>query len=383
MTSSSLPPGSTVGIVGGGQLGRMLCIAAHQLGYRTAVLTGGDKDTPAGSVADVEIALAFDDDTAVEWLVSEADVITWEFENVDVALADVAISAGIPVHPSPAIVTLAQDRRLEKEALTNVGVPVTPWRPAATRTEFSAAVQEIGTPVIAKAARNGYDGKGQVRLDPSTDLDSGISIAWDELGPSPVIVEAVVEFTREVSVVIARGADGELAHHGVMENHHENHILDTTMVPARLDPSRSNSAIDLARRIAIAWQLVGVMCVEMFDTPDGLVVNEVAPRPHNSGHCTIEAATASQFEQQVRAVCGLPLGNGDCRPAAMAQLLGDLWAAGEPDWNAALARPGIHLHLYGKAEARAGRKMGHMTCVGADPRNALAEVVAAREALTR
>jgi 5-(carboxyamino)imidazole ribonucleotide synthase len=356
----------------------MLAQVAHQHGYRVAVLTGGAKDTPAGSIAEIEISAAFDDETGIERFLSEVDVITWEFENVDPALATTAAHAGVPVHPSAAIIADAQDRQREKEALVAAGVEVAPWMPATTVEELRGAVETLGVPVIAKAARFGYDGKGQLRIGEDSDIDA----AWESLGGERLVVESVVPFVRELSVVVARGADGEVVDHGVMENHHVDHILDTTRVPADIAVDRADEARRLARRIAEAWDLVGVLCVEIFDTGIDLLVNEVAPRPHNSGHCTIEAAPASQFEQQLRAVCGLPLGDGECRPAAMVQLLGDLWRDGEPDWLAALGDPAIHLHLYGKAEARPGRKMGHLTCVGDNAADTLQRAVDARVALS-
>lgn len=373
-----LLPGSTIGVVGGGQLGRMLARVAHQHGYRVAVLTGGAKDTPAGRVAEIEISTAFDDETGIERFLAESDVITWEFENVDPSLADAAGTAGVPVRPSGAIIADAQDREREKRALAVAGVEVAPWRPATSLDELRDAVETLGVPVIAKAARFGYDGKGQVRIDDAT----GIEGAWEHLGGERLVVESVIAFERELSVVVARGVGGEIVDHGVMENHHVHHILDTTRVPADIAGARRAEASALARRVADAWDLVGVLCVEIFDTGTDLLVNEVAPRPHNSGHCTIEAAAASQFEQQLRAVCGLPLGDGECRPAAMAQLLGDLWNDGEPDWAAALRDPSIHLHLYGKAEARPGRKMGHLTCVGDNAADTLQRVLDARVALS-
>jgi 5-(carboxyamino)imidazole ribonucleotide synthase len=375
---SPLLPGSTVGIVGGGQLGRMLAMTAHRFGYRVAVLTGGAKDTPAGSVAEIEVTTGYDDDTGVERFLAESDVITWEFENVDPALAEAAVAAGVPVRPSAAIIEIAQDRELEKRALVDVAVEVAPWRAARTLHEFRAAALALGLPVIAKAARLGYDGKGQVRVDRSDEIDA----AWHRLEGVRVVVESVIRFERELSVIVARGTDGTMADHGVMQNHHEDHILDTSLAPAPLDHERQTEATRLARRIAQEWQLVGVLAVEIFDTGTALIVNEVAPRPHNSGHLTIDAAPSSQFEQQLRAVCGLPLGDGACRPAAMVQLLGDLWDHGEPDWSCVLADPRIHLHLYGKTEARQGRKMGHLTCVGDNPTQALQRAVDARVALS-
>ncbi len=390
-----LPPGSTVGVVGGGQLGRMLAYAAHQHGYRVAVLTGGEKDSPAGTVAEIEIAAGFDDEVAIERLLAESDVITWEFENVDVGIADAAARAGLEVRPSGKIIATAQDRRAEKTALEAAGVAVAAWRSASSERELEAAVRELGLPVIAKAARFGYDGKGQARIERPDEV-AGV---WRRLGGRRLVVESVVEFERELSVIVARTHLGEVADHGVMENHHVNHILDSTVTPARTSARRMSEAGAIAARIAETWDLVGVMCVEMFDSVDGLIVNEVAPRPHNSGHCTIEAAAAGQFEQQLRAVVGMPLGNGSCRPAAMVQLLGDLFLEGEPDWSRVFAAStgssassgssastgsstsNVHLHLYGKHEPRKGRKMGHMTAVGDDPDELLDNLVALRKAL--
>ena len=374
---TTLGPGTTIGIVGGGQLGRMLAQVARQHGYGVAVLTGGAENTPAGVLADHEFTGSFDDPETVRAFLDTVDAMTWEFENVDVALAGAAEAAGVPVRPAGSIIAAAQDRKLEKEALTSAGVIVAPWRPAETEAELAAAVDALGTPVIAKTARFGYDGKGQVRID---DLDE-VAAAWEILGGARIVVESVIDFERELSVVVARGVDGTVVDHGVMENTHANHILDTTVVPAAVPETTAEAARKTAHLVAEGLDLVGVLCVELFDTADGILVNEIAPRPHNSGHCTIEAATASQFEQQLRAVAGQPLGDGHCAPAAMAQILGDLWDDGEPDWTAVLGRPGIHLHLYGKGDARTGRKMGHLTCVSDDAGDALQRVLDARAAL--
>jgi 5-(carboxyamino)imidazole ribonucleotide synthase len=357
----------------------MLAGSAHQHGYRVVVFTGGETGSPAGRVAEVEVATAFDDPDGVAGFLDRADVVTWEFENVDPRLAEIAELEGIPVRPAGSIIATAQDRVREKRALEDAGVPVAPWRPAGTRDELRAAVEELGAPVIAKTTRMGYDGRGQARLESVDD----VADVWHRLEAGPLVVETVVDFERELSVIVARGVDGSLVDHGVMENDHADHILDTTVVPARIAPERAAEARAIARRVAEAWGLVGVLCVELFDAPGGLVVNEVAPRPHNSGHCTIEAAPASQFEQQLRAVTGLPLGDGRCRPAAMAQLLGDLWSPGEPAWPAVLALGDVHLHLYDKSDPRPGRKMGHLTCVGDAPDAALHRVIDARHALSR
>ncbi len=377
MSSAPLGPGTTIGIVGGGQLGRMLAQTARQHGYGVAVFTGGGSGSPAGVLADREFSGSFDDPDEVAGFLAMVDALTWEFENVDPALADAAEAMGVVVRPSGSIIAVAQDRELEKQALTAAGVGVSPWRSAETLADLEVAVDALGVPVIAKTARFGYDGKGQVRINNRDE----IAAAWDLLGGARLVVESLISFDRELSVVVARGIDGEIVDHGVMENTHVNHIIDTTVVPAMVDAATAEAARKTAHMVAEGLELVGVLCVELFDTAEGLLVNEIAPRPHNSGHCTIEAAAAGQFEQQLRAVTGMPLGDGSCRPAAMAQLLGDLWESGEPDWSAVLGQPGVHLHLYGKSEARPGRKMGHLTCVSDDPARALRQVLEAREAL--
>ena len=355
----------------------MLAQSARQHGYGVVVLTGGAEKTPAGVLADREITGAFDDPATVAAFLQLIDAMTWEFENVDPAIADAAEAAGVPARPAGSIIAAAQDRKLEKEALTAAGVAVAPWRSAETEAELASAVAELGVPVIAKTARFGYDGKGQVRITDPAD----VAAVWDSLGGERLVVESVIAFERELSVVVARGVDGDIVDHGVMENTHANHILDTTTVPARVPDATAEAARATAHLVAMGLGLVGVLCVELFDTAEGILVNEIAPRPHNSGHCTIEAAAASQFEQQLRAVTGQPLGDGSCAPAAMAQLLGDLWDDGEPDWTAALAQPGVHLHLYGKREARTGRKMGHLTVISDDATDALQRVLDARAAL--
>ena len=389
---SVLHPPSVVGIVGGGQLGRMLTHAAQRFGYRAAVLTGGAERTPAGTVADIEIAAAFDDAGAVQRFVEIADVITWEFENVDLGVADAAAEAGVPVRPGRQAVAATADRGAEKRAIVGAGVPVAPYREAASPRELAAALAELDGPLICKTARNGYDGKGQIRIpgrrslpEPPSEPERlpapGPESTFEAMGSCRLVVEQEIPFDREVSVVVARGADGTVTDHGVMENVHVDGILDTTVTPARLPPEVAAEARRLGARLAGHLDAVGVLCVEMFVVGTELVVNEMAPRPHNSGHCTLEAAAASQFEQQLRAVCGLPLGDGACWPAAMVQLLGHLWDGGEPPWERALADPGVHLHLYGKHEARRGRKMGHLTCVDSTGERALERALEARDRL--
>ncbi|MCY3661424.1 MAG: 5-(carboxyamino)imidazole ribonucleotide synthase [bacterium] len=381
---SALVPPAVIGIVGGGQLGRMLAQAAQRHGYRTAVLTGGLEETPAGAVADIEIAARFDDTAAVQRLVACADVITWELEDVDLGVADAAADAGIPVRPRRQVLAAAADRAAEKRALMAADVPVAPYREAAGPSELAASLGALHGPVIVKTARGGYDGKGQVRMsaaEPAPERAASAAEVFRRLGSVRLIVEQEVPFDREVSVVVARSATGAIADHGVMENIHVDGILDLTTVPARLPQEVAATAVGIAGHLAHHLDLVGVLCVEMFVVGAELVVNEIAPRPHNSGHCTIEAAATSQFTQQLRAVCGLPLGDGTCRPAAMAQLLGDLWAGGEPPWSEVLTDPGVHLHLYGKRDPRPGRKMGHLTCVDATPELALKRVLTARDRL--
>ena len=375
-----MPP-AVIGIVGGGQLGRMLAQVAQRHGYGVAVLTGGDEATPAGAVADIEIAASFDDAAGARRLVECADVITWELEDVDLGVAGIAADAGIPVRPRHQVLAAAADRGAEKRALTAAGVPVAPYREAIGPSGLAAAVAALSGPVIVKTARSGYDGKGQVRLPAGEPPPARAAELFRRLGSVPLIVEQVVPFDLEVSVVVARSTAGEIVDHGVMENAHVDGILDVTTVPARLPPDVTDAARRIAGRLVQHLDVVGVMCVEMFVVGSDLIVNEVAPRPHNSGHCTIEAAPVSQFEQQLRAICGLPLGDGACRPAAMAQLLGDLWADGEPPWSEVLSDPGIRLHLYGKREPRPGRKMGHLTCVEETPELALKRVLATRERL--
>lgn len=372
-------PGSTLGILGGGQLGRMLAQAARNLGYRVHVLSP-NAGAPAGQGADCDVVAAYSDLDALRRFARGVDVVTFEFENVPAAAAE-ALAEIVPVRPAGGVLATTQHRLREKRFLRGAGFPLAPFRAAHSAAELRAAVAELGTPVIAKTAGWGYDGKGQVRID----SPAATAAAWAELGTDEAVVEAFVDFECELSVVAARGLGGEFAHWGVVENRHVRHILDLTIAPAQVPDDVARAAIEIARGVLTALDVVGVLCVELFATRDGgLVVNELAPRPHNSGHWTIEGAATSQFEQQLRAVCGLPLGSTrQHRPAAMANLLGDLWANGEPNWAAALAQPEVHLHLYGKTDPRPGRKMGHLTALGDTADEALRRVVAARAGLLR
>ena len=371
--AAPLPPGSTVGVLGTGQLGRMLALAARRAGYRIVTLGDGPSPTPCGQVADREIVAAYDDRAALGALRAEADVVTIEFENVPAAALDAGPGAP-PARPSARVAATCQNRAREKAFLADAGVPTVRWATVGSAADVAA----FGFPAVVKTAAFGYDGKGQWRVGRPDDLaalPTGVDLVAEEL----------VDLAAECSVIVARGTDGTVVTYPLVENHHTDHILDWSVAPARL-PGRVADAADAhARRIAEAIDLVGVLAVELFVTAAGdVLVNELAPRPHNSGHLTIEAAPTSQFDQQLRAVCGLPLGaTTPFRPAAMANLLGEVWiaAGGEPDWAAALAVPGVTLHLYGKTDPRAGRKMGHLTALADTPDDALDRVLAARSAL--
>ncbi len=370
-------PGATLGVLGSGQLGRMFAIAARRMGYRVHTLSPGI-DTPTGQVADLEIDADYDDLEAIRAFAHGVDVITFEFENVSTAAADAAAEV-VPVRPSGHALHVTQQRGREKAFLAMKGYPVTPFEAVGSLEELTTAVERIGLPSILKTASFGYDGKGQHRLTSPLELER----VWALVGHQPAVLERVVDFVLEFSVVAARGLDGAFAHYGAIENQHRDHILDVSVAPARMPEAAVTEAVAITESIMEELAYVGVLCVEFFLTSDGRVlVNEIAPRPHNSGHLTVDACLTSQFEQQVRAICGLPLGDTTLlRPAAMANLLGDVWAGGEPRWDAALAVPGVKLHLYGKSEPRAGRKMGHLTALADTTADAIAHVLAARDVL--
>jgi 5-(carboxyamino)imidazole ribonucleotide synthase len=372
-----LPP-STLGVVGGGQLGRMFVQAAHALGYRTAVLTP-QADGPAAQVAGTVIPGAPDDLGGLRRLAATCAAVTVEFENVSAAGLR-WLARRVPVRPGWRSIRVAQDRIREKTTLARIGAPLPGWAPVRTADDLARAPAPAPLGLILKTAASGYDGKGQVRVKSA----DGLPDAWERLGRVPCVVEEVVDFAVEVSCVLARSADGSTAAFPVFWNRHRRHILDVTVAPAPIGPAASLEAVELAARIASALDHVGLLTVELFVTRDGrLLVNELAPRPHNSGHLTLEAAAVSQFGQQVRALCGLPLGSGRLvSPAAMVNLLGDLWEPGPPRWDALLRlEPDAALHLYGKASARGGRKMGHLTICDTDPLRAADRALAAREAL--
>jgi 5-(carboxyamino)imidazole ribonucleotide synthase len=372
-------PGAMLGVMGSGQLGRMFAIAARRMGYRVHTFSP-DSDTPTGQVADVETAASYDDEQAVRAFAKSVAVLTFEFENVPSRTIEWA-AEHCPVRPSGKVLHICQHRLREKEFLAGAGIPVAPFRKIENAAQLAAAAADIGLSGVLKTAAFGYDGKGQRKLRPGDDLAK----AWQPFEGQPAVLEKFITFEREISVIVARGLDGSVTTWPVCENEHANHILDVTLCPARLPAAVADRAAELARSIVLALDLVGVLAVEMFLMADGgIVVNELAPRPHNSGHFSFDASITSQFEQQVRAVCGLPLGSTESlRPSAMANLLGDLWANGEPDWAAAAAFPDVKIHLYGKAAAKPGRKMGHLVAFGATVEEAAATVRAARSALLR
>jgi 5-(carboxyamino)imidazole ribonucleotide synthase len=353
-------PGATLGVLGGGQLGRMFTAEARRMGYRVLVLDP-DPDAPAGQLADFHIARPWTDVDALTEMADKCAAVTIEFENVP---ADVlrALAAHVPVHPRADAVATTQDRFDEKEFLRGLGIDTATWAAIRSEEDLASAWRTIGgTAGILKTARLGYDGKGQETVE----SPDGLALAWRRLGQVPSILERRVALELEVSVMVARAANGTTATWPVAANVHRNGILHTTVVPAMVSDAIAARARDIATRIVAALDYVGVMGVECFIADGGrILVNELAPRPHNSGHWTLDACTTSQFEQQVRCLAELPLGNTDAlSPVAMVNLLGDLWAGGEPQWDRAMAVPGVRLHLYGKREPRPGRKMGHLTAV--------------------
>jgi 5-(carboxyamino)imidazole ribonucleotide synthase len=370
-------PGATIGVLGSGQLGRMFAMAARRMGYRVHTLSP-DEDTPTGQVADVEITASYDDLDGIRAFARNVDVVTFEFENVSAAAAEVA-GEHAPVRPSGHVLHITQQRAREKAFLADGGFPVTPFAHLRSAPDLAEAVGQVGTPAVLKTASFGYDGKGQRKVGNPEEARN----AWDAMGRQEAVLERYIDFDREVSMIGARGANGWIVTYRLIENTHRDHILETSRYPAAVPAHVEHEATAIVRGLLERLDVVGVLCVEFFLTRDGaLLINELAPRPHNSGHLTIDACVASQFEQQVRAVCGLPPGSTELlRPAAMVNLLGDLWAAREPDWAAACLVPGVKLHLYGKTEPRRGRKMGHLTALAPDPQDALRLVRAAYQAL--
>lgn len=362
---AAITPPAMLGILGGGQLGRYFVLEAHTMGYRTTVLEP-DPHAPAGKVADVHLVAAYDDPAALAQLAATCAVVTTEFENAPAAAME-RLAEHTLVRPSPSALATCQDRIVEKQFLTDIGVPVAPYRVIHAEADVVEAAG-FAFPAILKTARLGYDGKGQVRCDSHEVLID----AWHQLGRVPCVLEERLPLDLEISLVLARTPAGRTAFYAVAENEHVNGILDISFAPAKLGEGGQQAAQELGGYIAEQLEYVGVLAVEMFVVGSEVFVNELAPRPHNSGHYTLDACITSQFEQQVRAICNLAL--GDTRMlvpgVAMVNLLGDLWAGGEPNWVRALSQPAAHLHLYGKAEARPGRKMGHLTITSGTPMGA-------------
>ena len=370
MTNPILP-GATLGMLGSGQLGRMFTIAARRLGYRVHVLSP-DSDTPTGQVADNEIRADYLDLDRVAEFARSVSVVSFEFENVPAETTEVCLKY-CPVRPAGSVLFTSQNRLREKTFLRDAGLPVTPFIAVRSAQELSAALQQHGVPAVLKTADWGYDGKGQVVVRSLQDAAS----AWATLDVPQAILEKFIDFECELSIVAARGLDGQFVSYGPMGNSHSNHILDVSICPAVIPSAVATEAVEISRAVLEKLDVIGVMCVEFFLTKSGqLLINETAPRPHNSGHLTIDAHVTCQFEQQVRAICGLPLGSSELRcPSAMANLLGD--------WMSALSHPNLKLHLYGKQEARVGRKMGHLTVLSASVEEAERTARAARAGLAR
>jgi len=351
-------PGATLGILGGGQLGRMFAMAAKRMGYRVAVLDPSE-DSPCGQIADYVLQAPYTDEKALGELAALSDVLTYEFENVDAAAVEFLESLGKPVHPSSRVLRITQDRILEKTFARNSGIPVTAFAPVGTVSELESAMLKVGFPAFLKTSRGGYDGKGQVRIE---NAEEGRK-AFAEFSGRDLILERRVPFEKEMSIVASRADGGAFVAYPPSENIHVRNILDISIYPARVAETTLDAARKIARAVAEGLGIVGTFCVELFVLADGsLLLNEIAPRPHNSGHATIDACLCSQFEQQVRAVCGLPLGSTELlRCAAMINLVG----TGEGDrllgLEELLRHPDVVLHLYGKTRAPRGRKMGHFT----------------------
>ncbi len=367
MTVSPILPGATLGMLGGGQLGRMFTIAARTMGYRVIVLDP-DPHSPAGAIADLHLEAEYLHDQALAGMAQECAAVSTEFENVPGSALE-RLAEDCAVRPSAAAVRPTQDRLDEKAFLDRAGLPTTPWAPVREAGDIAAAIEKVGTPAVLKRAQGGYDGKGQAMIAEAGEVDA----AFSGLGEAPCILERRIDLARELSVIVCRAADGTVACYPPGENVHVDGILATTRVPAPIDEQLAEQARRIAADTATALDYCGVLGVELFVAADGAVmVNELAPRPHNSGHYTLDASATSQFEQQVRLLCGLAPGAIDLQsPVAMVNLLGDLWQDGDPDWTRVFRHAGAKLHLYGKREPRPGRKMGHVNVLAGDADTAL------------
>lgn len=371
-----IPPGSTIGLLGGGQLGRMFGIAARRMGYRVHTFEPSP-DSPAGQISDQEFNGPYTDRELLKEFVESVDVVTFEFENIPAEVVD-RISQSKPVHPRAEVLHICQNREREKDFLRKHQYPHVPYTIISNQKELDVALETIGTPSVLKTADFGYDGKGQRKITQGDRFD------FSRFGAERAILEKWISFDRELSIVCARNADGEVCAFPASENVHTSHILDYSIVPARIKPEIQHRAVSIAENIAADLNVIGLIAVEFFLTRDNhLLVNELAPRPHNSGHFTFDACLTSQFEQQLRAVCGLPFGSPALlRPAVMVNLLGDLWSGGrQPDWRPILSHPCAKFHLYGKLEGRSGRKMGHFCVLRETIEQALAEALEIKQEL--
>ncbi|MEZ4754830.1 MAG: 5-(carboxyamino)imidazole ribonucleotide synthase [Bdellovibrionota bacterium] len=373
----SITSGAWLGVVGGGQLGQMFTHAAQKIGYKVCVFNP-ERNCPAGLIAEEVIAADFTDKNAINQFAEKVQVATLEFENVPVETV-LALESKIPFFPGSKALTIAQDRIKEKTFFEEIGAPTTVFFPIRNLAELKIASDQGEFPAVLKTARFGYDGKGQVKVNNSTELTA----AWESLQKKDCILEAWVEFEKEISIISARSSSGEVKHFRAFENSHANHILDLTFSPAEISQETEAKAVALSELLLVGLNYVGVLCIELFVRSDqSLLINEIAPRPHNSGHLTIDAVSTSQFEQQVRAICNLQLGSTELlKPSAMINLLGDLWSSAAPDFNLLSKIENTYLHLYGKTEPRVGRKMGHITAIGTTVSEAVKKVVAARKSL--
>ncbi len=378
LTTKMILPGGRLGVFGGGQLGRMFAHAAQRLGYHVVVFTP-ESDSPAGQVAQETIQADYEDPKAVRRFAQSVDVITLEFENI--AIDAVARAAEVvPVRPGLHVLEVAQHRIREKATLQKAGFPVTPFHELKSLDDIDVAATTLGYPMIFKTSLWGYDGKGQRKVSSLEEAKS----AFELLGPSSVIAEQRIDFAAEVSLIVARSPRGEVAVYPMFYNEHANHILDVTLCPAPDEwIALAKQAEEIGRGVVESLDVVGLLTIEFFVTKDGrMMINELAPRPHNSGHLTMEACRTSQFEQQVRAICNLPLGDTSLiRPAAMANLLGDVWSQGQPAFEISFANADSHLYLYGKQDARRGRKMGHLTCLAKTSQEAAVQARMIRDAM--
>ncbi|MCB0328802.1 MAG: 5-(carboxyamino)imidazole ribonucleotide synthase [Bdellovibrionales bacterium] len=372
-------PGSTVGILGSGQLGRMLAFVAKRMGY-TVVVFSDQQDSPAGQVADLELVGSYNDEALLRKFGEACDVITYEFENIPSNSCRI-LEEFAPVRPNPEAIFLTQNRARERELLTGLGIPVAPYHHIAEEKDIASLPADFTFPAILKAASFGYDGKGQQAVSSRADLDE----SWNALGQVECVLEERLQFAKEFSIVVARAVDGSIVTYGPIENHHEKHILDLSFYPSEIAAEVSELASDYAKQIAEKLGVLGVITIEFFLMKNNSpIVNEIAPRPHNSGHLTIEGFRASQFEQQLRGVCGLPLGSVESlTPVAMVNLLGELWNDdGDLTTAHVFQHPKAFLHLYGKTEPRSGRKMGHLTVVASDLTEAKSTALQLRDAMS-